>query len=200
MGDSMKNQNVKKFLESVSAEDIARRVQDKMLHSTPAAEVGRFTYGNPKFVMFPSSSRANIGSFCSFADDVTLIMGGEHFVDRITTSPLNMLLGDMDLPWLETERGKIVIGNDVWVGYGATILSGVTIGNGAVIGARTVVASDVEPYSIVVGNPARLLRKRFNQETIDHLENVAWWDWDIEKIRSNAGALLQPPRLPVEKC
>ena len=189
----MNSQNVQKFLEAVSADDLARRVQDKIMHSSPAADVGRFTYGKPRFVMFPSSSRMSIGSFCSFADEVTFIMGGEHFVERITTSPLNMLLGDLDLPWMEQERGPIVIGNDVWIGYGATILSGVTIGNGSVIGAGAVVASDVDPYSIVIGNPARIVRKRFEPETIEYLERLAWWDWDEETIRANAAALLQAP-------
>lgn len=193
----MKSPNVQRFLEAVSAEDIVQRVHDKILHSSPAADVGRFTYGKPRFVMFPSSSRMSIGSFCSFADEVTFIMGGEHFVERITTSPLNMLLGDLDLPWMEHERGPITIGNDVWIGYGATILSGVTIGNGAVIGAGSVVASDVEPFSIVAGNPARTVRKRFPQETIEYLERLAWWDWDEEAITANAAMLLCPPAVGV---
>lgn len=191
----MKTANVRRFLENVSAEDIARRVQEKTLHSSPAAEVGRFTYGSPRFVTFPSSSRMQIGSFCSIGDGVTFIMGGEHFAERITTSPLNMWLHDLDLPWLEAERGPIVIGNDVWIGHGATILSGVTVGNGAVIGAGAVVASDVEPYSIVIGNPARLLRKRFSEETIAYLEKLAWWDWDIETIRAHAEDLLAEPQM-----
>lgn len=177
-----------------SSDDMAARLGAKLLESNEFVEVGRFTYGRPRFVTFPSSSRMRIGSFCSIGDDVTFILGGEHFTERLTTYPLNVLLGDAGLPWLEKEKGPIIVGNDVWIGYGATILSGVTIGNGAVIGAGSVVASDVEAYSIVGGNPARLLRKRFPPETVSAIERLQWWDWDLPTIRKHALALLHAPR------
>jgi virginiamycin A acetyltransferase len=87
------------------------------------------------------------------------------------------------------QKGDIVIGNDVWIGYQATILSGVTVGHGAIIGSKSVVASDVPPYSIVAGNPARIIRKRFDEETIEKLLALAWWDWDLEKITKNVAHL-----------
>ena len=82
-----------------------------------------------------------------------------------------------------------MIGNDVWIGTGAKILSGVTIGDGAVIGAYSVVAKNVSPYTIAVGNPAREIKKRFDESTIQNLMKLKWWDWDIDKIRRNVSAL-----------
>jgi acetyltransferase-like isoleucine patch superfamily enzyme len=84
-----------------------------------------------------------------------------------------------------TSKGDVVIGNDVWLGYGSMIMSGVGIGDGAVIAAGAVVTRDVEPYSIVAGNPARLIKKRFDEETIDKLLKIKWWDWPVEKINNN---------------
>jgi len=87
-------------------------------------------------------------------------------------------------------KGDIIIGNDVWIGMNATILSGVTIGDGAVIGANSLVTKDVELYMIVGGNPAIPIRKRFDQQTIDRLLRIKWWDWDIEKIKRDVSDLL----------
>jgi virginiamycin A acetyltransferase len=83
----------------------------------------------------------------------------------------------------------MIIGNDVWVGYKATIMSGVTIGDGAIIAAHSVVTKDVEPYAIVGGNPAKLIKKRFSEERIQQLLEMAWWNWDIEKISANVAVL-----------
>ncbi len=86
-------------------------------------------------------------------------------------------------------KGDIVIGNDVWIGYEAVILSGVTIGDGAVIGSRAVVTKDVEPYTIVGGVPAKPIRKRFDEQMIKKLEKIGWWNWDEEQIRQNLEAI-----------
>lgn len=86
-------------------------------------------------------------------------------------------------------KGDIVIGNDVWIGYEAVIMAGVTIGNGAIIGTRAVVTKDVPPYTIVGGVPAKSIRRRFDQATIEKLEALRWWDWDEEKIRRNIPAI-----------
>lgn len=83
------------------------------------------------------------------------------------------------------QKGDIVIGNDVWIGYNATILAGVTIGDGAIIATNSTVIKDVKPYSIVGGNPAFEIKKRFSEETISKLLKLKWWDWDIEKITKN---------------
>lgn len=87
-------------------------------------------------------------------------------------------------------KGDTVIGNDVWIGENVTILPGVHIGDGAIIGANSVVSKDVKPYSIVAGNPIKEIKKRFNDEQIKILENIKWWDWDIDKILNNLDVIL----------
>lgn len=86
-------------------------------------------------------------------------------------------------------KGDIVIGNDVWIGYEAVIMSGVKIGNGAIIGTRAVVTKDVPPYTIVGGIPAKIIRRRFDDATIERLEALHWWDWDYEKIKRSIPAI-----------
>lgn len=130
-----------------------------------------------------------IGKFCMIASNATFIMNGaNHLTDAITSYPFAIFgqdwanaMGNKTYP----QKGDIVIGNDVWIGYNATILAGVTIGHGAIIAANATVTKDVEPYSIVGGNPAQLIRKRFPDKTIAKLLELAWWDWDLEKITKN---------------
>jgi len=119
-----------------------------------------------------------IGSFCSLARKVTIFLGGDHRIDWVTTYPfMHFRESARHVEGHPRTKGDVVIGNDVWIGYGATILSGVRIGNGAVVGACSVVTRDVPAYGIVAGNPAKLLRHRFSEETIRLLEQLAWWDW-----------------------
>lgn len=161
-----------------------------------AYEIGEFTYGAPGVFMHPGT-RLKIGKFCSIAVEVTIHLGGNHRMDRVSTYPFVGFPDD----WPEAEflsveevygvsKGDVIIGNDVWIGYGATILSGVTIGDGAVIGARAVVTKNVEPYAIVAGNPARLLKKRFDEDTITRLLQVKWWDWPIDRIKADMTTIL----------
>jgi acetyltransferase-like isoleucine patch superfamily enzyme len=126
----------------------------------------------------------SVGSFVSIGSDVVMIPGGNHRTDWVTTSGLRILL---ELPKVPDDgypatKGDISIGNDVWIGYGATILSGVAIGHGAVIGARAVVARDVRPYAIVVGNPAAEVRRRFDDSIVERLLASRWWDWPLDEI------------------
>ena len=129
-----------------------------------------------------------IGKFCQIAAGVEFVMNGaNHQMNAVTTFPFYTLEGwDMqppaasDLPL----RGDTVIGNDVWIGQNAVILPGVHIGDGAIIGANSVVGSDVAPYTVVAGNPARVLRKRFDDALIDLLLRFKWWDRSIEEIQS----------------
>ena len=132
-----------------------------------------------------------IGRFCSIAQGVTILLGGGHRPDWVTTYPFSYIFSEFkNTPGLPATKGGVVIGNDVWIGMNSLILSGVHIGDGAIIGAYSVVTKDVEPYTIVAGNPAKVVRKRFDQETIDELLRIKWWNWDIQKIKDNMPLLL----------
>jgi virginiamycin A acetyltransferase len=129
-----------------------------------------------------------IGKFCAIAAEVRFIMTGDHKLDAISTYPFPIfgqgwenVFDVRNLP----VKGDIVIGNDVWLGYDTLVKNGVTIGNGAIVAARSVVVKDVPAYSIVAGNPAKVVKMRFDLDTIQRLEKIAWWDWEIEKINAN---------------
>lgn len=150
---------------------------------TEMYEVGRGTYGEPIIRHWGEPTTLKVGAFCSIARNVTIFLGGEHRTDWITTYPFSVFRESArHIPGHPASRGDVVIGNDVWIGAGATILSGVKVGNGAVIGACAVVAKDVPPYGIVVGNPGRLIRFRFSEEERAMLESIAWWNWSDARI------------------
>ena len=136
-----------------------------------------------------------IGKFCAIAKGVQFIMNGaNHSMAGFSTYPFYIFGNGWeagqpqpgDLPY----KGDTVIGNDVWVGYQALIMPGVKIGNGAIISSRSVVTSDVPAYSVVGGNPARVIKQRFDNETISTLEKLAWWDWPVEKITQHLPAII----------
>ena len=166
----------------------------EMVSADPRVSVGRFTYGSPALRLWDASERIAIGSFCSIADGVTIFAGGEHNTHWVTTFPLRIAFGEplAGQDGHPASKGPTTIGSDVWIGDGATILSGVQVGHGAVIGARAVVTADVPPYHIVAGNPARLVRPRFTADQIDALLSIAWWEWPLERIRSASGLLSSP--------
>lgn len=127
-----------------------------------------------------------IGKFCQIADGVEFVMNGaNHQMNAVSTFPFYTLEGwDMNAPAMSDLplKGDTVIGNDVWIGQNAVILPGVHIGDGAIIGTNSVVGSDVAPYTIVVGNPAKVLRKRFDDELIELMLQLKWWDKSIDDI------------------
>lgn len=136
-----------------------------------------------------------IGKFCAIAKGVQFIMNGaNHKLSGFSTFPFyifgngweNAMPQAGDLPY----KGDTVIGNDVWIGFDALIMPGVKIGNGAIISSRSVVTSDVPAYTIAGGNPAKIIKKRFPEETIATLEKLAWWNWPIEKITKNITAIM----------
>ncbi|MBN9437553.1 CatB-related O-acetyltransferase [Bosea sp. (in: a-proteobacteria)] len=142
--------------------------------------VGAFTYGRPK-VRFPESgAKLTIGRYGSIADGVEILLGGNHRTDWATTYPFPALPGlwpaASAFTGHDATRGDVAIGHDVWLGSQAMILSGVTIGHGAVIAARAVVTRDVPPYAIVAGNPARIVRLRLSEAQIEQLLATRWWE------------------------
>ena len=146
--------------------------------SNDQIEVGDFTYGRPIVHQWDKTTKLKIGKFCSIAENVHIMLGGEHHTRYSTTYPFDVLLDNKPTP----SKGDVIIGNDVWIGASVTILSGVTIGDGAVIGAGSVVGGDVAPYSVNIGNPARVLRWRFGRPWIKIMESLNWWDWPLEKL------------------
>lgn len=131
-----------------------------------------------------------IGKFCAIARDVKFIMNGaNHKMNCFTTYPFSIFRNGWEKVTPEMDelpiKGDTVIQNDVWIGYNSLIMPGIKIGNGSIIASNSVVVKDVEPYSIVGGNPAKLIRKRFDTEIIDLLESIKWWDWPIEKVTTN---------------
>lgn len=156
----------------------------------PQHKIGRGTYGSPYIYYLGDPCRLEIGNYCSIAPGVTIILGVDHKTDIITTYPLGILYKSVRHMNNSCTKGDIIIGSDVWIGYGATILSGVTIGHGAVIGANAVVSKDVAPYAVVVGNPAREVRKRFPDDVIERLLETRWWDLDEAAIDRLAPLLM----------
>ena len=153
----------------------------------PQYDIGKWSYGKPK-VLWKEGATLKIGSFCSFAPEVRIFLGGEHRTDWVTTFPFNVLWKSAgEFTGHPATKGDVVIGNDVWIGTGALILSGVTIGDGAVVGARAVVSKNIPAYGIVAGNPARLIKKRFNEDIIQRLLKISWWNWEDAKIEKLKG-------------
>lgn len=147
--------------------------------------VGEGTYGNPKVVYFGGdSAKVTVGRYCSISEGVEFLPGGQHNIDWVSTFPFREAFG---LPGRRQDghpasKGDICIGNDVWLGRGAKIMSGCSVGDGAVVGAYSVVTSDIPPYGIAVGVPARVIRNRFSDEVVEQLLAMQWWDWPQSEI------------------
>lgn len=172
----------------------------KNIVKNPNIIVGDYTYyddfenvenfeRNVKYHFDFIGDKLTIGKFCMIASDVKFIMNGSnHLSSAITAYPF-AIFGN---GWENAMEGKVyplkgdlTVGNDVWIGYNATIMAGVTIGDGAIIAANSTVIKDVEPYTIVGGNPAKEIKKRFSEDTIRKLLEIKWWNWELEKIIRN---------------
>ncbi|MFK7032663.1 CatB-related O-acetyltransferase [Flavobacterium oreochromis] len=176
----------------------------KNIIKNPNIIVGDYTYyddfedvanfeKNVKYHFDFNNDKLIIGKFCMIASGVKFIMNGaNHLTQAISAYPFAIFGHD----WQNAMEGKsypikgdIIIGNDVWIGHNVTIMAGVTIGDGAIIATNSTVTKDVAPYSIVGGNPAQLIRKRFSEEIVAELLRIEWWHWDIEKITQNVQLL-----------
>lgn len=154
-------------------------------------DIGEHSYGRPIIKEWAGGDKLKIGKFCSIAPDVVLCLGGQHHDNWVTTYPFHGRFKARCKKFAEQySKGDLIIGNDVWIGYAATILSGVTIGDGAIIGAKSVVAKDLPPYAVAVGNPVEIKRKRFSDDIIDKLLEIKWWNWNLKKILDNAEYLM----------
>jgi virginiamycin A acetyltransferase len=181
-------------------ENIERLCFLKNIVKNPNIIVGDYTYyddfenvenfeKNVKYHFDFVGDKLIIGKFCMIASDVKFIMnGGNHLTEAISAYPFSIFghgwehaMDGKEYPY----KGDTKIGNDVWIGYNSTIMPGITIGDGAIIATNSTVIKDVAPYTIVGGNPALEIKKRFSQDIIARLLKLKWWDWEIEKITKN---------------
>lgn len=156
----------------------------RKLEKAGRLSIGRHTYGSPRLLTFRNDDTSlTIGSFCSIGPDVTFVLGGNHATDRVTTFPIAERFGLPNrTPGFPESKGSITVGDDVWIGFGATILSGVTIGHGSVIAAGAIVNRDVLPFAIVAGIPAKTVGYRFSEETQRAVIASQWWTLSDEQI------------------
>ena len=178
----------------------------KAVVTNPQIEVGDYSYyhdfddptafetKNVRYLFPFENDRLVIGKFCAIGHGATFIMNGaNHRTDGLSTYPFG-IFGEgwaTAMPESWPSRGDLVVGHDVWIGYGATLLAGITVGHGAVIGAMSVVTADVPPYAVVAGNPARVIRFRQEPAAIRRLLALAWWDWPIDRITAHIRTIAQ---------
>lgn len=150
----------------------------------PEFQMGRHTYGVPIVHDWDNGTTLSIGAYCSIAENAEILLGGNHRMDWISTYPFPAFFPEAHHIRNHTvSRGDVIIGSDVWLCSNCLILSGVNIGHGAVVASGAVVTRDVEPYAIVAGNPARVIRYRFDEPTRKALLEAAWWDWPEEEVK-----------------
>lgn len=162
------------------------------------ASVGEHTYHGPDLLLHRwGHERISIGKFCSISQGVKIMAGGNHRTDCVSTFPFDtMLTHTANHPTsdrsYDAANGNIEIGSDVWIGYGASILGSCKIGHGAAIAANATVFTDIPPYAIAVGNPARVTKYRFNEKQIEQLLKIAWWNWDEVTIKARVNDFYLP--------
>ncbi len=181
---------------------VTRTVFLKNIIQNPQIEIGDYTYyDDPEdvenfrknvlyfFEFIPD--KLIIGKFCQIATGVRFIMNGSnHALNGFSTFPFKVFGGAWSQASLDVKnKGDTVIGNDVWIGNGVTIMQGIKVGDGAILATNSVITKDVEPYSIVGGNPHREIRKRFDPKIIQQLLRLKWWDWSVEKITQHLDLL-----------
>lgn len=172
-----------------SSSDSSKEFFTKDIFKNKKFIIGDYTYGKPNVLFENNETNLTIGKYCSIAHGVTIFLGGNHRSDWVSTYPFNVLFGDFPngkkIVGHPAAKGDVVIGNDVWLARGSTVMSGVSIGNGAIVGAEALVVKNIGPYEVWAGNPAKLVKKRFKEDTITYLEKLEWWNWSIEKVNDN---------------
>ncbi|MBO9531441.1 MAG: CatB-related O-acetyltransferase [Solirubrobacteraceae bacterium] len=160
-------------------------------------EFSEHSYMPPTLLAFgreDADHRVTVGPYSSLNGGTRIFLGGHHHPEWVSTYPFRIKYG-LEGAYADGQpfsRGPVVIGSDVWIGYDVVILSGVTIGHGAVVAAGSMVVKDVPPYTIVGGNPAREIRRRFDDDTVAALLRIAWWDWPHEEVLANVDLLSSP--------
>jgi virginiamycin A acetyltransferase len=193
----------------------ARVVFLKPLISSPKISVGEYSYyddpdGATEFeqrnVLYGyGPERLIIGKYCAIAASTRFLMAGaDHPTMGVSTFPFTMFGGEwtersLDIVTGMPSRGDTVVGNDVWFGYQATVMPGVRIGDGAIIAAGAVVTADVLAYTIVGGNPARPIRRRFDDADVDRLRRAAWWDWPAELVSAHTRTIMTGTPADIER-
>ena len=175
----------------------APRLHWRTLQEAGIVTVEEHSYGFPRVYAWNNETKLRIGKYCSIAEGVVILLGGEHRMDWVTTFPFSALPQEWPvasvIPGHPGTKGDVIIGNDVWIGHGAILLSGIRIGDGVVVGAGSVVSRDVEDYAVVAGNPAKFVKFRFDEQTRNQLKESSWWDWPHEKVVANLAKLMNPP-------
>ena len=153
-------------------------------------DIGEWSYGGLKVLRWRKSGNLKIGKYCSFAANTAIMLGGDHSTRNVSTFPFGVLMGGVAEDAHAVTRGDVEIGHDVWVARDSMILSGVKIGDGAVVGAASLVTRDVPSYAVVAGNPAKIVRMRFTSEQIERLLRIQWWNWNDDLVKTHAHLLL----------
>lgn len=156
--------------------------------------IGNHTYTGEIWFHRWGQEKVKIGKYCSIATQVKIMAGGNHRIDTVSTYPFDTMLmeGKSGGERSYEEGGGIEIGSDVWLGFGAQVMGKVKIGDGAVVAAGSVVMTDVPPYAVVVGNPARVMKFRFTEGAVTRLLEIKWWDWKDEEVRARVDDFYLP--------
>lgn len=172
------------------AMDRLERKAEKIRLRYPRYTIGTGTYGIPEVIEFGDDTVLKVGSYTSIAEGVQILLGGEHRTDWLTTYPFPAMVDEVrDIKDYAPCKGDVVIGSDCWICTNAVILSGVTIGHGAIVAAGAVVTRDVPPFAVVGGNPCKQIRWRFEEDVRALLLEAAWWDWPMEEVKAVARML-----------